>query len=348
MQHQFSSDGLCIVCRQPASMANWWRLADLGCPGVRWLRVADLAHFPYLATLTTLRAMRHKPRELAAPVACYFSAQARAYRMLYDVREAIALRPVTDRQGAALALARQRAREARTCTLCRVMVRHKAGLERMLDGHRLCDLCAVRWHISRGVSAMLDTPGAYAILDTETTGLYADEGAEIVEIAVLGLDGTPLLDTLIKPRAGIPSDSFIALHGGITDALVSSSPAFSEVYPRLAAAIADRKVLIYNQAFDVPMVGAECERLGLASPLTGRNSECVMLLYAEYVGEWSSYWCDYRWQPLPHGGHRAMDDCRAVLALLRRIAGAIPPSPYPAPSPEETAVLVAAANDLPF
>ena len=36
------------------------------------------------------------------------------------------------------------------------------------------------------------------IFDTETTGLGPD--AEIVEIAALKVDGTVLLDTLVKPR----------------------------------------------------------------------------------------------------------------------------------------------------
>ncbi len=42
--------------------------------------------------------------------------------------------------------------------------------------------------------------------------------------------------------------------------------------------------------------------------------------YAAYTGEWSDDWRDYRWQRLPGGGHRALDDCRAVLTLIRLMA----------------------------
>ena len=43
------------------------------------------------------------------------------------------------------------------------------------------------------------------IFDTETTGLGPD--AEIVEVAALKVDGTVLLDTLLKPRQPIPADA---------------------------------------------------------------------------------------------------------------------------------------------
>jgi len=45
-----------------------------------------------------------------------------------------------------------------------------------------------------------------------------------------------------------------------------------------------------------------------------------MHLYAAYVGDWSVYWEDYRWPPLPGARHNAIDDCRAVLELLQHMA----------------------------
>jgi hypothetical protein len=72
-----------------------------GCPGVRWLRVAELPHFPYRATATTLRRMKHKPIDVGRPVACYYSVSAQTYRMLYDIRNAIPVRQQSERQKAA-------------------------------------------------------------------------------------------------------------------------------------------------------------------------------------------------------------------------------------------------------
>lgn len=350
MQHRFH-DGRCQVCYQPTSVARWWRLESLGCPGVRWLRVDELRHYPYLATTTTLRSLKHKPHATQAPTACYYSKGGDAYRMLYDVRDAVPIRPTTEKQRAILDQARQLAQAARTCSWCHIRVRSKQDLRVKRDGHRLCSDCSRAWSISARVRSMLATPERYVILDTETTGLDAWGGDEIVELAVLGLDGSPRLDTLIRPRRHIPSH-VVAIHG-ITDDMVQDAPTFAEVYAQLAAALADRVVLVYNFDFDLSMVAAECERLGLPCPLGLDAGECMMQLYAQYVGDWSSYWHGYRWQSLPYGGHRAMGDCRAVLRLLHEIAGAAPPSPYPAPAPEAqavgvTAAAAAAADDLPF
>lgn len=41
-------------------------------------------------------------------------------------------------------------------------------------------------------------------LDTETTGLSANAGARIVEVAIVDQSGRALLNTLVDPRVAIP------------------------------------------------------------------------------------------------------------------------------------------------
>lgn len=53
-----------------------------------------------------------------------------------------------------------------------------------------------------------------------------------------------------------------------------------------------------------------CERIGW---------ECAMLKYSCFVGEWSERYHDYKYQALG-GGHRAVGDCQATLAVLKRMA----------------------------
>ncbi len=84
-------------------------------------------------------------------------------------------------------------------------------------------------------------------------------------------------------------------------------------------------MLTYNAAFDSRILGNEFQRLDRAwkafAPHLGAKARrrwgCIMELYAQYVGEWSARYEDYRLQPLPGGDHSALGDARAV---LRRMA----------------------------
>ncbi|MBT1098377.1 3'-5' exonuclease [Streptomyces sp. Tu102] len=85
------------------------------------------------------------------------------------------------------------------------------------------------------------------MLDTETMGLHRQ--ARIVELGVLGVSGDSLVDTLLNPGVPIPAET--SDHHGITDDQVSDAPSFDDVLPRLTAALAGKRVLIYNAAFDI-------------------------------------------------------------------------------------------------
>ncbi|WP_308346528.1 3'-5' exonuclease [Streptomyces sp. ISL-66] len=170
-------------------------------------------------------------------------------------------------------------------------------------------------------AALLDP--TVVVLDTETTGLHGE--ARIVEIAVLSSGGDVLLDTLLDPGEPIPGESSY-IHG-ITDADVAGSPTFSEVLVRLADVLIGKRVLIYNDVYDVERLRHELtlhyareQELGKAREqaaawLDGMRFEDVMIPYSQWYGDWSDYHGGYRWQPLG-GGHRAAGDCRAVLDCL--------------------------------
>lgn len=193
---------------------------------------------------------------------------------------------------------------------------------------------------------VLDDPDT-VVLDTETTGVHAE--ARIVEIGVQRVSGEVLVDTLIDPGEPIPAEA-TAIHG-ITDAMVAEAgvPAFGEVVDRLAAALAGKRVVIYNRRFDVGRLRHELARyyagcvsgqdaqetvvtgtvaaeerdqaaMQAAAWIDGMRFEDAMDPFSTWVGEWSHYWGDYVWQPLPGGDHRALGDCRAVVTMLRRMA----------------------------
>jgi DNA polymerase-3 subunit epsilon len=153
----------------------------------------------------------------------------------------------------------------------------------------------------------------WVILDTETTGLY---GAEIVEIAIIDSLGEMLLDALVKPSIPIPAGA-TEIHG-ISDAMVIDAPTFPEVYPT-DAALKDKRVLIYNSAFDIKILNYCCQLHSLPVGKLAKRSDCLMERAAQWAGNWSYYHKDYRYVSL-NGGHRALGDCTAALKLIKPMA----------------------------
>ncbi|MEU2426933.1 exonuclease domain-containing protein [Streptomyces sp. NPDC007851] len=197
---------------------------------------------------------------------------------------------------------------------------------------------------ARSVLADPDT----VILDTETTGLDGDP--RIVDLGVLSIHGEPLLDTLVNPGEPIPPEA-TDIHG-IADEDVVGAPSFGAVLEQLSTVLAGRRCLIYNAPYDVGRLrheltlhyldraareaAEEAARTGVlegvreravaeavkqaAAWLDGMRFEDAMIPYSNWCGDWSDYWGNYSWQPLPGGDHRAISDCRAVVDVLRAMA----------------------------
>lgn len=181
---------------------------------------------------------------------------------------------------------------------------------------------AVAW-----AQAVAHDPGT-VYLDTETTGL--DGRAEIIEVAVLDVDGRVLLDTLVRPRSLIPAAAR-AIHG-ISDAMVADAPEWSDVHAELAQVLRHRTVIVYNADFDLTMVRQMNRSHGLRVSYDGW--ECAMRRYSSFAGEWHERYGNYRWHRLDFavtsfghqpGGHRARADAFACRLVVEGMAAS--PSP---------------------
>lgn len=159
-------------------------------------------------------------------------------------------------------------------------------------------------------------------LDTETTGIGTD--AEIVDVAVVGLDGTILLDQLVRPEEPIPAGAS-AVHG-IYDHMVSASPSWRQLLGEVNLALASRRVVVYNVGFDRPIIEARTTQHGATVP--ARDWQCAMLAWADFRGEPGRYG-SYRWHKLeevmaslglPPGGHRALGDALACREVVLHMA----------------------------
>jgi DNA polymerase-3 subunit epsilon len=170
----------------------------------------------------------------------------------------------------------------------------------------------------------------FVILDSETTGL--DTSAEIVQLAIIDYTGATVLDTLIKPVLPIPRIA-TGIHG-ITDAMVKDAPTFEDIFDQLLMAIGGKRVVIYNMDFDRKMLHQSEQwhqmRRNHDWPCMGMEAWRLlsvwvdaMIPYSNWVGEWSDYHGNNRWQPLPGGDHTALGDCRATLAVIRKMTGVL-------------------------
>ena len=164
-------------------------------------------------------------------------------------------------------------------------------------------------------------------LDTETTGLEGMD--QIVEVCVLDYDGTVLIDSLVKPAGSIPSG--VSRIHGITNDMVKDAPTWPDLWPQVKAALADRRVAIYNAEFDVRLMKQSHRKHQMSWELPNDLFCCVMKLYARFYGQWDSARGSYRWQNLESAGrqckialpnaHRAHADTLLARAVLQYIAG---------------------------
>ena len=102
----------------------------------------------------------------------------------------------------------------------------------------------------------------FAVLDVETTGLNADSGHRICEIALLRFRGGKVLDTfesLINPQRSIsPGASAV---NRLTDWDVRDKPVFDQVAAQVSARLEDAVLVAHNAPFDLSFLAAEWRRL---------------------------------------------------------------------------------------
>jgi DNA polymerase-3 subunit epsilon len=176
------------------------------------------------------------------------------------------------------------------------------------------------------LQAQLEVQHRPVYLDTETTGLETAD--QIVEICILDDNGRTLINSLVRPRNKIPAAA-MRIHG-ITDEMVANAPAWPELWPQVEAALAGRRVAIYNAEFDLTMLKQTNRKYHLRWAFPGAASLCVMKLYAQFYGEWNYFYGSYRWQKLPEaarqckvtvkGAHRARADALMARGVLHYMA----------------------------
>lgn len=212
-----------------------------------------------------------------------------------------------------------------TCIRCNEVQNHYSYINK----DKVCYQCQLKEYEATRIQSYVErckqflNDDKFVILDTETTGL--DWNDEIIELGILDTKGNVLYDSMFKPNQEIPIQA-TSIHG-ITNEMVKNCPRFSDEWEKIWTIIKDKTLLIYNAHFDESMLYSTLEQQGIITEdndeMFNFNTICIMHLYQDYRQE-------RRWTKLSvacwemdveiEQNHRATDDCRMVLELIKAIA----------------------------
>lgn len=102
-------------------------------------------------------------------------------------------------------------------------------------------------------------------LDTETTGLYPDQGDRLIEIGCVEMVNRKLTGNNLHLYVNPGRDSHeeaLKVHG-ITSEFLADKPPFEAVAQQLLDYVQDAEIIIHNAAFDLGFLDMELQRMGL-------------------------------------------------------------------------------------
>lgn len=158
----------------------------------------------------------------------------------------------------------------------------------------------------------------YAVVDTETTGLSPNLRHRVIELAVVLVDESGVIEdqwcTLLNPDRDLGPQH---IHG-IRAAQVVAAPRFHDIAGHVVDLLRGRTLVAHNLPFDLTFLDAEFDRLGAPFPLTRDMGVCTMTwatTFLEGSGRSLRECCSAAAVPLV-GWHSAMSDATATAGLL--------------------------------
>lgn len=160
----------------------------------------------------------------------------------------------------------------------------------------------------------------FVIFDLETTGLYADQGDEIIEVGAVILSKMQIEETnyqsLVKPNQPIPEASS-AVHG-LKDKDVKNAPSIDTVLPEFLKFCGSRHLVAQNARFDMSFILKEMRRMNI--PLR-QNIICDTIGLSKMLFPYETrHNLDVMMarMGIPKSGerHRSLDDCRFTAQVL--------------------------------
>ncbi len=158
----------------------------------------------------------------------------------------------------------------------------------------------------------------FVALDFEATALDPRQ-ARITEIGAVRVRSGHVVDswsTLVNPGCEIPAK--VTEKTGITNAMVSTAPAFGEVWPALRDFLGTDLTVAHNgHTYDFPLLRAELTRLGTTHDLRGYDS--LPLARELHPGSRKLEELASAFGIDPGSSHRALDDTLTLAAVFPRL-----------------------------
>jgi DNA polymerase-3 subunit epsilon len=181
-------------------------------------------------------------------------------------------------------------------------------------------------HQQYNVGELLQQPleeARVVVIDTETTGLHAYAGDEIIAIAMIELRGVEptgeQYDRLINPQCPI-SEASSEIHG-LDDADVADAPTLAQCLPEILTFLGGAIVVGHHVDFDMRFLNKHLEK-SLDCPLQNPRLD-TMLLYLEHSGRMGHYSLEEVAKACNitiRGRHTALGDAGACAEIFRSLA----------------------------
>ncbi len=160
-----------------------------------------------------------------------------------------------------------------------------------------------------------------AIIDFETTGLYAGED-EILQVSIIDENYNILFNKYCKPRKTTSWDEAQRVHG-ITPEMVENEKPFED-YVSIVRDVLESatNIIAYNVSFESDFL--------LAYNIYIEPEKWIdpMLMFAKIYGEYNEYYGNYKWQTLKtcaayydydFDAHDALNDVKATLYCYKKM-----------------------------
>lgn len=186
---------------------------------------------------------------------------------------------------------------------------------------------AIRW--AQAIVGQPQTGRRVVVLDTETSGL--DETSMVIEVSIVDLAGNTIYDSLVCPGDDVVISAKASEVHGIDRDMVYWAEKFEDVWKELCPILESSEIVIYNAAYDVRLLRQTAEKNGLEMPAL--TTHCLMHQFSMYYGEligpdkegcYKNKKQDIACREfgVTLGTHRALDDAKAALNVLRAMAHA--------------------------